>query len=52
MKPTIKLKPGESPSAAILRLHKHIRRMNRGYEPGSQYASRVNMQRAKLRVVK
>lgn len=52
MKPTIKLKPGESPLAAILRLHKHIRRMNRGYVPGSQYAARVNVRRAKLHVVR
>ncbi len=39
MKPTIHLKPGETASAAILRLHKHIRRMNPSYQPTPGYAA-------------
>lgn len=52
MKPTINLKPGESASTAIIRLFKHIRRIDRGYEPGSQYAGKVKARAARLRVVK
>lgn len=52
MKPTINLKPGESPTAAIIRLYKHIRRIDRSYQPGSQYAGKAKARCARLRVVK
>lgn len=52
MKPTINLKHGESASMAIIRLHKHIRRIDRRSQPDSQYAERVKARRAQLRVVK
>lgn len=52
MKPTINLKPGESPSAAMLRLYKCIRRIDRSYQPGSLCIVKANVRRAKLRVVR
>lgn len=52
MKPTMNLKPGESPAAAIIRLYKHIRRLDPGHKPGSHYAGKAMARRAHLRVVK
>lgn len=52
MKPTINLKPGESSAAAIIRLYKHIRRIDRSYKPGSHYAGKAMVRHAHLRVVK
>lgn len=55
MKPrAFTLRHGESPEAAIGRLHRHIRRLQPDYKPQSQYAGRLQMKRAQryLRVVK
>lgn len=56
MKPTIQLRPGESPSAAITRLYRHIRKIQHNYQPSSHYTSRAQLKHATrrlgLRVVK
>lgn len=56
MKPTLNPRPGESTAAAITRLYRHIRRLDRSYKPGSQFAARVQHKQAtshpRLRLVK
>lgn len=52
MKPTFQLKPGETPSASIIRLYKHIRRLDRDHEPCGRYAAQVKSKQARLRAVK
>lgn len=55
MKPrAFHLNPGESPEAAIGRLHRYIRELKPGYQPQSHYAGRQQMNQAKrhLRLVK
>lgn len=56
MKPTIQLRTGESPSAATIRLYRHIRKIQRDYQPSSHYTGRVQVKHATrrpgLRVVK
>lgn len=55
MKPNFILHHFESPSAAIIRLYKHIRTIKPGRSPNSHYAKRVQYQKAMkplLRLVK
>lgn len=49
MKPTINIKPGESAPMAIIRLYKHIRRLDRDYEPCGRYAAQVKSKQAQLK---
>jgi hypothetical protein len=51
MKPNFKLKPGESASDAITRLYRHIRQIDRNYQPRSHYASHVKVKQATCRPV-
>ena len=55
MKPKFHLHPNESVSAAITRIYRHIRTIERNFEPSSHFASRIKNKsatRPKLRLVK
>jgi len=55
MRPNFKLHPNETPSAAITRLYKYIRAIERSYKPQSHAEVRIQTQKAmkpKLRIVK
>ncbi|ADI28518.1 hypothetical protein [Methylotenera versatilis] len=54
-RPNFNLHTNETPSAAILRLYKHIRAIKRDYEPQSHFAARIQHKKAFkpiLRIVK
>jgi isocitrate lyase len=54
MKPDMKLHPNESISAVIMRIHRHIRRLQADYKPKSHYAAKQQAKHArpKLHLVK